>query len=360
MEGGTMSRKLRMARNFLFLLLLLPVEAFGLASIGYFQGGVASSFGDIRLRPGAKLLIVLGNGETVRGGSANLGEQEQALTISTGDGLRILPEKEVYQVYQVRGQSRGRGAGYGALIGAAAAMATALLLNPTESDDSRFMFVGLVGIASVPSGAVIGALVSGEKKDLLYQNPAISRPFLSRALRNFSFNIATGANVIGGGPGQAAGRSHGGSSRSIAFQRIYRATPRWGLGEELLITQTGTWTWRNESDGFFQERSESREITAPGFNVYYFPVLGKHELYAVGGFSAFLRQANQSTHTVSHGRVTLHAFTETNLDYFLNGGLGYHYYFTRRLGAGGELQIYKGTNYPDPLIRFSASISLRN
>jgi hypothetical protein len=39
--------------------------------------------------------------------------------------------------------------------------------------------------------------------------------------------------------------------------------------------------------------------------------------------------------------------------------LGYHYYFSDRIGVGGEIQLYKGTNYPDPFTRFSVSLSVR-
>ena len=104
---------------------------------------------------------------------------------------------------------------------------------------------------------------------------------------------------------------------------------------------------------------DSREILAPGFNVHFFPVHGRHEIGLVGGFSVFHQKASQYRYGIVRGRDTTWSADETKLDYFLKGGVSYHFFVNSRIGIGGEAHFYKGTNIPDPFVRLNVSLSIR-
>ena len=99
---------------------------------------------------------------------------------------------------------------------------------------------------------------------------------------------------------------------------------------------------------------EFRKITAPGLKFYVFPLNGtRHQVYASAGVSVFHQHARISSHSLRNGILTPETYTRTQLDYFLSGGLGYHYYITEAVGLGTEFQLYSGTNVPNPLARSS-------
>jgi hypothetical protein len=102
--------------------------------------------------------------------------------------------------------------------------------------------------------------------------------------------------------------------------------------------------------------TDSRKIVGPGFKVYYFPVVGANELVINGGVSAFRQD---STRTVE-GPGLSQSFSETKLDPYYNLGLSYHRYLHPNIGLGAEVQYYgSGSQIPDPLVLFSASLSFR-
>ncbi len=145
---------------------------------------VASSLAEVTLEPGAKLLVILENGEKVKVRATGIAEG--ALSIYTyPDGISKLSESEIFQIFQVKGRTRARGALYGAIVGAAAAVPLARLTSLLyDQSIEGLQWVGLFALAAtvcVPSGAAIGALVvSGEEKKLVFQNPAVSRPPASK------------------------------------------------------------------------------------------------------------------------------------------------------------------------------------
>ena len=113
--------------------------------------------------------------------------------------------------------------------------------------------------------------------------------------------FSAGANVLEGSFDDARA-AESGLVPSLVFKGIYRVAPRWGLGADLPLTRTRT--WRRASR--FSAGEERREITAPGFSIYYFPLVGNHELYTFGGFSVFRQKAHQSVERVdSHRRAEL-------------------------------------------------------
>ncbi len=145
---------------------------------------VATSLAEVTLEPGTKLLVILGNGEKVKGEATS--SAEGALSIYTyPDGIRKLDESEIYQIYQVKGISRGKGALIGAGIGAAGA----LLAQAMTQEHTALTCPICAVVISIPTGigAAIGArVVSGEQKRLLYQNPTVSPPSTSKTgLLNF-------------------------------------------------------------------------------------------------------------------------------------------------------------------------------
>ena len=341
-DGGWMMRTIT-PRVGCLLLLFWPVLAYGSA-----QSSFVSSFNRVRLNPGDRIWIALASGRSIQGTA--IAVSDRFLTVQTKGDRRTLREDEVYQIYRIRqGTSRGQGALKGAVIGAGVALAAELLLQQ-ESDAGPLVFFSIVGIASIPSGAAIGALLSGDKGDLIYQNPRLTRPLL---LKKLHLSFSAGANVLEGFDDARAVES--GLPPSLVFKGIYRATPRWGLGADLLLTRTRMRSWASR----FSAGEERREITAPGFNIYYFPLVGNHELYTFGGFSVFHQKATVQRLDSFGGLSSPHHFTETKLDYFLQGGLGYQYHVGGALGLGSELQLYRGSNWPAPLVRLSASISLR-
>ncbi len=136
----------------------------------------AFSLAEVTLEPGTKVLVILGTGEKIKGKAASI--TEVALSVSTKYGIRRLGESEIFQIFQIKGRTRARGALYGALIGTVAAVPLtkyATLVSDTDPRDVGWIpFFALAAGVAIPSGATIGALVSGEEKKLVYQNPTIS------------------------------------------------------------------------------------------------------------------------------------------------------------------------------------------
>ncbi len=145
---------------------------------------VAFSLAEVTLKPRARLLVILGNGERIKGKAADV--SDGALSVSMGHKIMRLSESEIFQIFEVKGTSRGNGAFTGGLIGAAGALLFGLWTSHL-GDVSPFMCFSIVGAISIPLGAIIGAkMVSGEEKKLVYQNLTISLPSDSKTgLINF-------------------------------------------------------------------------------------------------------------------------------------------------------------------------------
>ena len=122
------------------------------------------SLGELHCEPEVELVIDLRTGDELRGKCTRL--EVSAIFLETTDALRIVQEHEIFQVHQTKKRSRKRGALYGALIGAGVALG-AELFGLKESDISPGALFSLIGIASIPAGAAIGALVSGEERTRL-------------------------------------------------------------------------------------------------------------------------------------------------------------------------------------------------
>jgi len=118
------------------------------------------------LEPKAKLLVILVTGEKIKRRATSIAEG--VLSVYTKYGIRRLSESESDQIYQVKGTSRAKGAIAGALIGI---MGTIPVAYSTKSPGITFV---ITAASFIPIGAVIGALVSGEKHGLFYQNPTNS------------------------------------------------------------------------------------------------------------------------------------------------------------------------------------------
>ena len=60
-------------------------------------------------------------------------------------------------------------------------------------------------------------------------------------------------------------------------------------------------------------------------------------------FQSFVRRPTKaSKESTPIGELSSpYHFTETKLDYFLQGGLGYQYYVGGAVGLGSELQLYR-------------------
>jgi hypothetical protein len=160
----------------------------------------ASSLAEVTMKPGTKLMVILGTGDKVKGKADNIGDGTLSIRITTNEvtfpreyKIRILSESEISQIFQVKGTSRGSGALKGALIGAAVPAVATLIYLPIYLAQGYDVDLSatVVSIISIISGAGIGAaigvsVVSGEEKILMYENPAASPPPASKtSLLNF-------------------------------------------------------------------------------------------------------------------------------------------------------------------------------
>jgi len=158
----------------------------------------ASSLAEVTLELKAKFLIILRDGEKIKGKgeNINIGDGTLSIKMTTNQAtiprdykIRRLSESEIFRIYQVKGTSRGRGAKRGALIGAASVAGVLGLRYPglLQGDASeRVYFLVLPAIVGAGIGSAIGALVSREKKILIYQNPVVSPPSgLKTGMLNF-------------------------------------------------------------------------------------------------------------------------------------------------------------------------------
>ncbi len=152
----------------------------------------ASSFADVTLKPGTKLLVILGTGEKFEGKADNISDGTLSIKINTnqtatfgGDyKIRILSESQIFQIFQVKG-SRGMGALKGGLIGAAI-FTVGVFVIPWGGDPG-VIYIPLFAICGAGLGAVIGMESSGEKNILIYQYSAVSpHSGLKTGLLNFS------------------------------------------------------------------------------------------------------------------------------------------------------------------------------
>jgi hypothetical protein len=167
--------------------------------------------------------------------------------------------------------------------------------------------------------------------------------------RSFYVRVSGGTSYLGGEALSGAATETPGPSTTLTVQGLYRSSEHWGFGGEVLFTDAGTWTWTtNDRAG-----TDSRKIVAPGFKVYYFPVVGKNELVINGGVSAFKQKSTLAV----QGFETL---SSTKLNPFFNVGVSYHRYVHPKFGIGAEIQYYDaGEQIPSPLVVFSVSLSFR-
>jgi len=333
---------------------LLSTPAFAFEPVSSGSLLVRQSLDEVVLSGENRVLLILANGERVLGKFGQAGGN--AISVETDDGPRTFREAEVFQIYRLAQRSRSRGALYGALIGVGIALGAELVF-PEEADASPFAMFALIGIASIPSGAAIGAIASGPGDLLVYQNPNLREPIVAG---NLYFHFSGGANLVGGDPSGRGTSSRTGASGNATFEITYRPTRRWALGGQLLLANTGTWEWARVFPQGFVLITESRFITAPGFRVHFLPLTGRHEIDLSAGFSVFLQSVHLTQEGLYGGRPLSSTWTSTNLDYFLAGGGGYRYFIREKVSIGGEVEVYRGFNLPKPLVRFSMSLSLRS
>lgn len=300
------------------------------------------------------------------------------LSIETSEGVLSLPENEIYRIYRVE-KRRGQGALRGLLVGLGitAALGLATMTQATEEGEGALGFG--IGLAfAVPAGVAVGVIASPDRRELVYENPGFAPPEprpppapepapqqprpppaeLPRAPQippeipnSFYVGASGGASYLGGQPRAGAMTEQPSPSATYTVQGLFRASERWGFGGEVLFTDAGTWTWEQED----RAGTDSRKIVAPGFKVYYFPVVSTNELTLNAGVSAFRQESTQTVNQRSGSIIT-----ETKLDPYFNVGLFYHRYVRPNIGIGANLQYYTGgQQIPSPLVLFSASISFR-
>ncbi len=307
------------------------------------------------------------------------------LSLQTDEGVLALPEESVYQVYRVE-KRRGKGALRGLLVGLGitAALGLATMNEATESGEGAIGF-GIGILFAVPISVTIGTIASPDRRELIYENPGFRPPEprapptptpgpetpapsppqqppvaeIPRAPtlppeipKSFYLGVSGGASYLGGEPLSGAVTTQPGPSATYTVQGLYRASKHWGFGGEVLFTDAGTWTWERDD----RRGTDSRKIVAPGFNVYYFPVVGADELVINGGVSAFKQDATRTEQHLDSSQT----FTETKLNPYFNVGFSYHRYVHPNFGVGADLQYYNGgMQIPNPLVLFSVSLSFR-
>lgn len=330
----------------------------------------AETLRDLELEGGTRLRVVRKDGRILD--AQYQSSDAGTLALQTDDGTVRLPEESVYQIYRIE-KRRGKGALKGLFVGLGitAALGVATLTQATESGEGGLGFG--IGLAfAVPISVAIGVVGSPDRRELVYQNPGFAPPEargpppqepegreLPRAPRlppeiprSFYLGVSGGASYLGGEPISGAATVRPSPSVTFAVEGLYRASEHWGFGGEVLFTDAGAWTWT--VDG--RAGTDSRKIVAPGFKIFYFPVVGANELVINGGVSAFRQEATQIRADVNRAQP----FTETKLDAFFNVGLSYHRYVHPKLGLGVDVQYYNsGMQIPSPLVLVSASISFR-
>jgi hypothetical protein len=348
----------------------------------------ANSFEDLSLAVGSQVRVVRADGSRLDGEFRTAAGG--VLTLLADEETLQLPEDGVYRIYLVKGR-RGKGALKGLLVGLGitAALGLATMTQATESGEGGLGFgVGL--LFAVPISVGVGIIASPDRRELIYENPGFVppqersgpateparpevpqmaqpqppivaerpvAPQLSPVIpKSFYLRVSGGKSYLGGEPFPGAATEQPSPSTTFTVQGIYRASEHWGFGGEVLFTDAGTWTWTaDDRDSIWWRMggTESRKIVAPGFKVYYFPVVGKNELVINGGVSAFKQKSTLAV----QGSQTL---SSTKLNPFFNVGLSYHRYVHPKFGIGAEVQYYDaGEQLPSPLVLFSVSLSFR-
>jgi hypothetical protein len=345
---------------------------------------VFHSLDELGLEEGTPIRVVGADGRRLEGRfqRADVGE----LFLESDEGVVVLPEDRVYQVWRVE-KRRGKGALRGLLVGLGitAALGAATLTQATEEGEGGLGF-GIGLMFAVPISVTVGLIVSTDRRELVYENPAFAQlatrgppeaeaqapeqpgpappterppspeqprapPLRHEVPRSFYLGVSGGASLLGGDPVQGASAEAPGSSTTFVVRGLYRASERVGFGGEVLFTNAGTWKWETERG----IATDSREIVAPGFKVFYFPVVGRNEITLSGGVSAF----RQSAIRTLEGPDISQSFTETKQDPYLSVGASYRRFVHPKLGVGAEIHYYRGSQIPDPLVLFSVSLSFR-
>jgi hypothetical protein len=340
------------------------------------------SLHDLELEPDTRIRVIRADGSTVNGRFQAV--DAETLSLRTDEASVTLPEEAIYQIYRVE-KRRGKGALRGLLVGLGitAALGFATLTQATESGEGGLGF-GIGLMFAVPISTGIGVILSPDRRDLVFENPEFT-PLEARAPpapeepapsppaqvrepppkellppprlkpeipRSFYAGVSGGASLLGGQPFSGASAEIPGASPTFAVQGLYRATGHWGFGGEVLFTDAGTWRWETEQGVM----TDSRKIVAPGFKVYYYPVVGANELIINGGVSAFKQDAMR---IVERPRIS-QSYAETKLDPYFNIGVSYRRFVHPNIGLGADVQYYgSGSQIPDPLVLFSVSVSFR-
>ena len=344
----------------------------------------AASLEGLSLEVGTRVRVARADGSRLDGEFQS--SATGVLTLQTDEETLALPEEGVYQIYRVE-KRRGKGALRGLFVGLGitALMGLATMTQATESGEGAIGFaVGLM--FAVPISVAVGAIASPDRRELIYENPAFLPPEarapptpapeqpeapappppqqppvaeLPRAPqlpleipKSFYLGVSGGASYLGGEPLTGATTTQPSPSATYTVQGLYRASEHWGFGGEILFTDAGTWTWERDD----MAGADSRTIVAPGFKVYYFPVVGTNEIVLNGGVSAFKQDSTRTVDRLDSSQT----FAETKLNPYFNVGLSYHRYVHPNFGVGAELQYYNGgMQIPNPLVLFSVSLSFR-